>query len=71
MSGMGQRTKVLSIRGVGWASPATFEPLFSEFASLEKAVMAKAKVSFRPNRIAEGEWQIVAGYPGDLTQPRA
>jgi hypothetical protein len=27
--------------------------------------MAKAKVEFRPNRIAEGEWQIVAEYPGE------
>ena len=26
--------------------------------------MAKAKVEFRPNRIAEGDWQIVAQYPG-------
>ena len=26
--------------------------------------MAKPKVSFRLNRIAEGEWQIVAEYPG-------
>jgi hypothetical protein len=26
--------------------------------------MAKAKVEFRPNRVAEGDWQIVAEYPG-------
>ena len=26
--------------------------------------MAKPKVSFRLNRIAEGEWQIIAEYPG-------
>ena len=26
--------------------------------------MAKAKVVFRPNRIEEGVWQIVATYPG-------
>lgn len=26
--------------------------------------MAKAKVEFRPNRVEEGEWQIVAEYPG-------
>ena len=27
--------------------------------------MAKTKVEFRPNRIAEGEWQIVAAYAGE------
>ena len=26
--------------------------------------MAKAKVSFRLNRISEGDWQIIAEYPG-------
>ena len=26
--------------------------------------MAKTKVEFTPNRIAEGEWQIIAKYPG-------
>ena len=26
--------------------------------------MAKTKVEFKPNRIAEGEWQIIAVYPG-------
>jgi len=26
--------------------------------------MAKAKVTFKPVRIAEGEWNIVAEYPG-------
>jgi hypothetical protein len=26
--------------------------------------MAKAKVDFRPNRIAEDDWQVVAAYPG-------
>ncbi len=26
--------------------------------------MAKAKVEFRPKRIEEGDWQIVAQYPG-------
>jgi hypothetical protein len=26
--------------------------------------MAKAKVDFRPNRIADGEWQIIAVYQG-------
>ena len=26
--------------------------------------MAKPKVSFKLNRIAEGEWQIIAEYPG-------
>jgi hypothetical protein len=26
--------------------------------------MKNAKVDFRANRIAEGEWQIVAVYPG-------
>jgi hypothetical protein len=26
--------------------------------------MAKAKVDFRPNRIAEHDWQVVAVYPG-------
>jgi hypothetical protein len=26
--------------------------------------MAKAKVDFRPNRIDESNWQIVATYPG-------
>jgi len=26
--------------------------------------MAKAKVEFRPNRIDEGDWQIIATYPG-------
>jgi hypothetical protein len=27
--------------------------------------MAKTKVEFRPNRIAEGEWQIIAAYSGE------
>ena len=26
--------------------------------------MAKPKVTFKLNRIAEGEWQIIAEYPG-------
>lgn len=26
--------------------------------------MAKTKVTFKLNRIAEGEWQIIAEYPG-------
>lgn len=26
--------------------------------------MAKAKVEFRPNRVTEDEWQIIAQYPG-------
>jgi hypothetical protein len=26
--------------------------------------MSKPKVSFKLNRIAEGEWQIIAEYPG-------
>jgi hypothetical protein len=26
--------------------------------------MSKAKVTFRLNRIAEGDWQIIAEYPG-------
>jgi hypothetical protein len=26
--------------------------------------MAKPKVAFKLNRIAEGEWQIIAEYPG-------
>jgi hypothetical protein len=26
--------------------------------------MAKAKVTFKPVRIAEGEWNILAEYPG-------
>jgi hypothetical protein len=26
--------------------------------------MAKAKVTFRLNRVAEGDWQIIAEYPG-------
>ena len=27
--------------------------------------MAKAKVQFTPNRIAEGDWQIIATCPGE------
>jgi hypothetical protein len=30
--------------------------------------MAKPKVTFRINRIAEGDWQIIAEYPG--AEPR-
>ena len=26
--------------------------------------MAKARVSFKTNRIAEGDWEIIAQYPG-------
>ena len=26
--------------------------------------MAKAKVNFKPERIAEGDWNILAEYPG-------
>jgi hypothetical protein len=26
--------------------------------------MAKSKVTFKLNRIAEGDWQIIAEYPG-------
>ena len=31
---------------------------------VHKTCMAKAKVEFRPNRIQEGNWQIVAVMPG-------
>src|ERR1041385_3509176 len=37
-------------------------PLMLWLVHMER--MAKAKVDFRPNRIDEGEWQIVASLPG-------
>ena len=30
--------------------------------------MAKARVTFKMQRIAEGEWQIAADYPGEETR---
>jgi hypothetical protein len=68
MSPMGHKptSARAGILPLAWLGPRTTRAQSTSFVLwlVHKERMAKAKVDFRPNRIDEGNWQIVAVLPG-------
>ena len=50
--------------GLCWQPGTCATSVDAALQLMHKDRMAKAKVDFRPNRIDEGNWQIVAVLPG-------